>query len=191
LRIVAHLVGLAVGGLGWLWWAGFLSSDTRSYDLPAADVQARLEHVGLPPMVFGERTPDASVQSEPGRVSWVVSEQGAEVMRYVIDVTPTDARHTRVHVGLTGSTQGKFGNVERLIRSDRTLKNLYVTAMKEQVDSVLTDRPFRYSAISGATTAATLVHMGQIAHWMDDAAEAHEKVERANMDKAYRDAGLD
>lgn len=191
MRILSHLVGFAVGSVVALWWSGLLSSDTRSYDLPAGDVQARLKHVGLPPMVFGERTPDASVQSEPGRVSWVVSEQGAEVMRYVIDITPTDARHTKVHVGLTGSTEGKFGNVERLIRSDHTLKNLYLTAMKEQVDSVLTDRPFRDSAISGALTAATLVHMRQLGDWMDRAAEAHDKVERANMDKAYRDAGLD
>ena len=191
MRIVYHLIGVAAGGVFWSWWSGMLSSDTRSYNLPAADVHARLEHAGLPPMVFGERTPDASVESQPRRVSWVVSEQSAEVMRYVIDVTPVDATHTNIHVGLRGSTEGKFGNVERLIQSDRTLKNLYVTAMKEQVDSALADHPFRDSEITGAMTAATLFHMRQLGDWMDRAAEAHAKVERANMDKAYRDAGLD
>lgn len=187
-RAAAAIGLVAAGGV---WWSGLLSSDTVTYDLPPNEVQARLERANLPPFVFGEQPPQATMLSQPGRVSWVVSKDGAEVMRYVIDVTPADANRTKVHVALQGATAGKFGNVEQRIRSDRTVRNLYVTAMKEEVDSVLTGHPFRYSEISGATAAATTAHIGQIAGWMDRAADAQHKRERENVEKAYRDAGVD
>lgn len=180
--------GLFGGGL---WWSGLVSSSTATYALPASEVHARLERAGLPPLVFGEEQPDSVVHSAPDQIAWEVDQDGSEVMRYVIDVTPVDGSHTRVRIGLKGATQGKFGNVEERVKNDATLRNLYLTAMKEQVDSVLTGHPFRYSAISGATTAATVAHMGQIADWMDRAADAQHKRERENMEKAYRDAGLD
>jgi hypothetical protein len=187
----AALAVLGLFATGGVWWSGLMSSDTVTYDLPPSEVQARIEHANLPPFVFGEQEPQATMLSEPNRVTWVASEDGAEVMRYVIDLTPADRNRTKVHVALQGATDGKFGNVDQRIRGDRTLRNLYVTAMKEQVDSVLTGHPFRYSGISGPTAAATAAHMGQIAGWMDRAADAQHKRERENVDKAYRDAGVD
>src|SRR5207253_2375071 len=138
-----------------LWWSGLLSSNTHTYALPASEVHHRLEQAGLPPLVFGEEEPEAALSSTANQIVWQVQKDDAEVMRYTIDLTPIDASHTRVRVALSGPTQGKFGNVEQRLESDDTLKNLYLAAMKEQVDSALADHAFRYSAISGATAAAT------------------------------------
>jgi hypothetical protein len=176
---------------GGLWWSGLASPPTATYALPASEVRAKVEHVGLPPFVFGERQPDETMISDGNRVSWVVSEDGAEVMRYVIDLSSPDANHTKVHIALRGVTSGKFGDVDARIRNDRTLRNLYVAAMKEQIESAVTNYPFRYSAISGPTAAATLAHMRDISEWMDHAADAQHKRERENVEKAYRDAGID
>jgi hypothetical protein len=182
-------IGVIAGG--GLWWSGLVSSDSHTYALPANEVQARLGHSGLPQLVFGEEEPKFVLHSAPNKISWEVQKDGATVMTYVADLTPLDADHTKVRVAMIGVTEGKFGNVEARLRGDRTLKNLYLTAMKEQVDSVLANHPFRYSAISGATAAATAAHMHQIEGWLDRAAEAQHREERANMDKAYHDAGLD
>jgi hypothetical protein len=174
-----------------LWRAGFFSSDTLAFALPASEVQDRLSHAGLPPLVFGERPPDFEVQAQPGQVNWLILEDGSETMRYVADIRPTDATHSEVHVGLQGVSAGRFGDVDARIRGDRSLRNLYVTAMKEQVRAVLDNRPFRYTAINYAGVVATGAHLRQISRWMDDAAEAQHKRERENVEKAYRDAGVD
>jgi hypothetical protein len=186
-RLIASVVPLGAG----LWWSGFLSPDSHTYALPLSDAQSRLEHADLPPVVYGENEPDLTVNSTGSQVIWRVKKDGEEVMRAVMDLTPVDPTHTKVHIALDAPTEGKFGNVRQRMESDRTLKNLYLTAMKEQVDAVLANHYFRYSAISGATMAATLAHMGAISASMDRAAEADRKRERANMDQAYRDAGID
>ena len=156
-------VGICAGMVGGcLWWSGLVTSSTTTYNLPENVVKARVKDAGLPPFVFGSQPVDGVLHTDTHQVSWEVENDGYEVMRFMIDLTPVDDTHTEVHVWVKGPTDGKYGNVEARLQNDTTLRNLYAAAMKEQVDSVLLDHPFRYSAISGATAAATFAHMGQI-----------------------------
>jgi hypothetical protein len=153
---------------GGLWWGSFFfAPHSGVYDMPVSEARNLIEVAGLPPLVFGSEEPEGIVETDGNRVTWIVGRNGAEALRYVIELTPVDAARTRVNVALKGPTTGKFGNVQQRLDKDATLRNLYLSAMNEQVDSVLRDHPFRYSAISAATAAATLAHMGQISASMD------------------------
>jgi hypothetical protein len=183
------LVLTGIVGAG-IWWSALPVSPSTTYPVPPEKAQRLVEHAGLPE-VFGERQPTARVQSRQGHVEWIVEDDGAEVMRYVIELVPVDAGHTRIDIALKGVTQGKFGNVDERLRNDRAVRNLYVAAMSEQLDSVLAHHPFRYSAIKRPIVGAAKAHMFEISQWMDHAADAQHQRERENLDKAYRDAGLD
>src|SRR5256885_15205272 len=88
-----------------LWWSGLLSFNTHTYALPASEVHHRLEQAGLPPLVFGEEEPQAARSSAANQIVWQVQKDDDAVMRFTIDLTPIDARHTRVRGGLSGPTQ--------------------------------------------------------------------------------------
>ena len=186
-RVILAVIGLLVFAV---WWTGAFMARPTTYAVPASEAQHMIEKVGLPP-VFGERPPTATVESRQGHVEWIVRQDGDEVMRYVVDLVPIDAGHTRLTLAMKGVTEGKFGNVDERIHRDWSIRNLYLAAMKEQLDSVLAHHPFRFTAISGRLAAAEFAHMRDISGWMDRAADAQHREERANVEKTYRDAGLD
>jgi hypothetical protein len=144
-------------------------------------VHERLEHAGLPPLVLGDDPPQVGLDSWPDRVDWIFSKDGTEVMRFVIAISPSGTDRTKLHVTLLGISEGKFGDVAARLGNDLTLRNLYMTAIREQVDAVLTDHPFRYSAISGAKAGATVAHMRRISNWTDVIAEAQHAQEGARL----------
>ena len=48
----------------------------------------------------------------PTRIVWILRGRGAEMMRYVAELSPDGDRSTRVSLNLVGATEGPFGNVE-------------------------------------------------------------------------------
>jgi hypothetical protein len=135
----------------------------------------------LPP-VFGSSVPDlAMVSSDPKQVSWIVSLRGSEIMRYVADIEPAGDHATRMRLQLDGSTD----DIRARMKQHPEIRNLYLVAMREEIESKLEERPFDISRTYGAMMAATAANIGTISNQMDRAAEADRKRDEDNIRKAY------
>ena len=158
------------------------------YRVPVEEARQQLAQTGRPPFVFGSSPPDVDAQAPtPSTVVWVVSQEGAEIMRYVAELSSEGEEATRVSLRLTGVTAGRFGNVEQRLAQNPTIRNLYIVAMREQIASTLERRPYELSRIYPATVAARTANMAQIVQNMERAAEEGQRRDRENIEKAYRD----
>jgi len=143
----------------------------------------------LPP-VFGEAAPDVSVESsDPNQVRWLVTLDGSELMRFTADLEPAGDHATRMTLHLTGATSGSRGNVQARMQEHPEIRNLYLVAMREEIEAKLEERPFDITRTYGALTAATAANIGNISRQMDAAAEAGRKRDEANIRKAYANEG--
>jgi hypothetical protein len=143
----------------------------------------------LPP-VFGEAAPDVSVESsDPKQVRWIVTLDGSELMRFVAELEPAGDHATQMTLHLTGATTGSRGDVQARMQQHPEIRNLYLVAMREEIESKLEERPFDITRTYGALSAATAANIGNISRQMDAVAEADRKRDEANIRKAYADEG--
>jgi hypothetical protein len=66
-------------------------------------------------------------------------------MRFTALLSPVDAGSTKVRVEVSGPTSGAFSDVQRRLSEYRTIRHLYVMAMKERVAATLEGREFSSS----------------------------------------------
>jgi len=157
-------------------------SGGKVYPTTRAHMHEVLERANELPPVFGENVPDLSMEtSDPSHVSWIVSLKGSEVMRYVADLEPAGDEATRMTLHLDGSTD----EVKARMKEHPEIRNLYLVAMREEIDSTFEDRPFDITRTYGALTAATAANIGNISRQMDAAGEAARKRDEDNIRKAY------
>jgi hypothetical protein len=160
------------------------------YPRPLNEVHAVLAETDELPPVFGSNEPDHSVDaSDPNSVAWVLSKDGSELMRFVATLAPEEQNKTRVTVTVTAPTQSPYGNMDQRLKDHEEIRNLYLTAMKEQVASRLEGRPYDMSKTYGALAAATAANIGNISRQMDAAAKADQKRDDDNIRKAYAEEG--
>ena len=158
------------------------------YPRSVEDVHTVLADTDELPPVFGSNEPDHSVDSsDPKAVVWILSKNGSEVMRFVATLQPEEPNKTRVIVTVTAPTEGPYGNMDQRLKDNKAIRNLYLTAMNEQVASRLENRPFDMSKTYGALAAATAANIGNISRQMDAAGDAARKRDEANIRKAYAD----
>jgi hypothetical protein len=147
-----------------------------------------LEQTGLPPEVLGSEEHDFEVQAnDPARIVWVVKEDGKEAMRFIADLSTAGEKSTRVHVDVAGPASGPMSYVASRLTEYRTIKNLYVTAMEEQVAAALSHREFHLTAVYPAMMLAMVANIGQLNDMQERDSEATRKRYRDNLAKAYAD----
>jgi hypothetical protein len=183
------VIGIALLGIAPLTLiAGRAQTYGSVYAVPIGEAQQVLKRTGLPPLVFGSNQPDVAVRAEgPSRIVWILRSRGAEMMRYVAELSPDGDTATRVSLDLVGATEGPFGNVGERLSQNGTIRHLYLVAMEERIASALERRPFETTRIWPATAAATAANIGALSESLDRVAEAERRRERANIEKAYRD----
>jgi hypothetical protein len=136
---------------------------------PTAEVRGILQGLDLPPHVFGSVPRKVKVLTpSPGMVVWSITEyeDKDEEMRYVVTLAAEGAGATRVKVYVTGPTEGPLGNVAARMARNRTICNIYVIAMKEQIAAALEQREFETAKIMLPTAIAVLVNMTNISNWL-------------------------
>jgi hypothetical protein len=127
------------------------------YKVPLAQAHQLLESASLPDHVLGSETKQFDMDSrDPRKLVWIVKDGGKEAMRFAALLSPVDAGSTEVRVEVSGPTSGPFGDVQRRLSEYRTIRHLYVIAMKERVAATLEGRKFSFVPLIPATTLATL-----------------------------------
>jgi hypothetical protein len=183
------LIGIALLGLAPLALiAGRAQTHGSVYAVPIAKARQVLARTGLPPLVFGSSPPQVAIRTEgPSRIVWILHGEGAEMMRYVAELSPDGDTSTRISLDLIGATEGRFRNAGERLSQNGTIRHLYLVAMEERIASALEGRPFDTAAILPATVAATAANIGALSANLDRAAEADQRRERENIERAYRE----
>jgi hypothetical protein len=183
------LIGIVLLGLAALALiAGRAQPAGSVYAVPIGEARQVLAKTGLPPLVFGSNEPEVRVEAEgPSRIVWILHQDGAEMMRFVAELSPDGETATRISLDLVGATQGRFGGTGERLRQNESIRHLYLVAMEERIASALEHRPFNEAAILPATAAATAANIGRISQDIDRIAEADQRRERENIERAYRE----
>jgi len=161
------------------------------YKVPVARAHELLKSAPLPDHVLGSEPKEFDVDSrDPRKIVWIVKDGGKEAMRFAALLSPVDAGSTEVRVEVSGPTSGPFGDVQRRLSEYRTIRHLYVMAMKERVAATLEGREFSFVTLIPATTIATLSAVARLAASndpktaaMQDAARSDRQ--RQNLERAY------
>lgn len=136
-----------------------------------------LSKTDLPP-VFGSAALSLQIQSKPSEVTWIVSQNGSEMMRYIATLSDAGKDRTRVALELKGAKGGPAGDVEKRFAENASIKNLYLVAMGERIASAIEGRALDMTKIYPALAVASLANMGNIRKSVDEAAKASEELER-------------
>jgi hypothetical protein len=191
LKRAALRLGLTAAVIGGLIAYDFMREGAAVYKVPVAQAHNLLKSAGLPDHVFGSEPKGLDVDSrDPRKIVWIVKDGGNEAMRFAALLSPVDAGSTEVRVEVSGPTSGPFGNVQRRLSEYRSIRHLYLMAMKERVAATLEGREFSIVTVIPATTIATLSAVFRLAASndqktaaMQDAARSER--ERQNLERAY------
>jgi hypothetical protein len=158
-----------------------------TYKQPIAAVRAKLETAQAPPLVFGSEHNKRFklVQNDSHSVVWIVEEGGKEALRFIAHLTPVGADATEVRVDVSGPTSGAFGDVQRRLSEYRSVRHMYVIAMKERVAATLGDRMYNWAVVAPTVAFATIANLTGLSKQMDSAGEAFRHSDREAIRKAY------
>ena len=158
-----------------------------TYKQPISAVRAKLETLEAPPLVFGSEHDRRLklVQSSSQSVVWTVEDGGKEALRFTARLTPVRADATEVKIDVSGPTSGAFGDVQRRLSEYRSVRHMYVIAMKEQVAATLGDRAYNWAAVAPTVAFAVFANMTGLSAQMDSAGQAFREKDRAAIKKAY------
>jgi len=152
-------LALGVAIIGGLIAYDFMREGADVYKVPVAEAHELLRSAGLPEYVLGEpKKFDVDVRDRR-KIVWIVKDDGEEAMRFTALLSPVDAGSTKVSVEVSGPTSGAFGDVQRRLSEYRTIRHLYVMAMKERVAATLEGREFSIVPVIPAATVATLARV--------------------------------
>ncbi len=153
----------------------------RTYDLPIAEVHRTLEKTGLPPMVFGSAMPNVSLKADdPRKVIWIIQQGRSRRIQYVAELEPVSKTSTKVTVRLEAPDLP-----DRAAPVNWPVKNLYVTAMDEQIASKLEGRDFDDAILYAPMATAVVANMGRLHEQAMQVADAHAQRDRDNVERAY------
>jgi hypothetical protein len=157
LKRLAIRLGLTAAVMGGLIAFEFMREGAAVYKVPVAQAHNLLQSAGLPDRVFGDESKGLDVDSrDPRKIVWIVKDDGHEAMRFAALLSPVDAGSTAVRIEVSGPTSGPFGDVQRRLSEYRTIRHLYVMAMKERIAATLEGREFSVVPWIPAATIATL-----------------------------------
>ena len=215
-----YLIGISVAVAFFLYAAGYVSPVSQVYNLSLAQAHNILTRTPLPPIVFGTQVQDdipeftsampARVKitllpppdqddaersytidvSDPARIVWSLKPNGKPAFNFVATLKAVGDHATRIGVDVTAPREDPNGAIARRLAANTTIRNLYVTAMKEQISAVLEDRDFNLSSIYPAMMAAATANFSQLHANLRHGIEADHKRIEDNIAKAYaREAG--
>ena len=159
------------------------------YSVPLDRARQILSKTDLPP-VFGSYAPSVDIRANrPSEVTWIVSKNGYEIMRYIATLSEAGQGRTRVGLELKGAKSGPAGDVEQRFAENPSTRNLYLVAMGERIASAIEGRSLDMTKIYPALGAAALANMGNMRKSLDEAVKASEELERAHRQSARRRGG--
>jgi len=169
---------------------------SETYARPAAEAAWVLETLQVPQAVTGmlSTVPNATTTREfiPGKsISWSFYARGGQVARFVAEMTPIDATHTRI-----SSSFKMMGDAEKLMQTEympmaKQFSVVGRVALQEQLDSKMEKRAFDKEIVTKAMAGYAIANMGEIQQSVSASLDkAAEKFKEHDRDRAARAAGV-
>ena len=145
-----------------------------------------LDRTELPIVVFGER----AVTAKRWRVNatttmWALeSDSRIELLR-LSATTIADGDGTRIHYDVLPPESSLREQVVQGLRENGAYRDLYRSALAEQIDANLTNREFAIQNISVEATRVTLGALPNIREGYDNAEEEYQRQQQEIIDRVY------
>ena len=157
---------------------GAYSRDSNAvYPVPLDRARQILSKTDLPP-IFGSNTPDIEILNRSSEITWIVRDNGSELMRFIAKLSDAGVGRTRVGLELKGAKGGRAGNVEQRFAENPSLKNVYVEAMAERIASAMEGRPLDMTKVYPALMVAAIALASNTRRSVDEAIKSSEEFER-------------
>ena len=184
MKLSSARAGLAAIGLA-VMLAGCQGKDPF-YAVSPGQVNDVLDQTYLPLMVFGEYALNAKHWRVNGATTmWALqSDSHVELLR-LSATTMADGKGTRIHYEVLPPESSVRDQVAQRLKENGHYRDLYRSALAEQVDAQLTNRAFAIGNIAAEVARVTLVELPNIRKSFDDAEKEHVRQQQEVIDRAY------
>jgi hypothetical protein len=156
------------------------------YDASPAEVSKVLDQTGLPMMVFGERAANTKHwRVDAATTMWAIESDGRVELLRLSATTRADGKGTRIHYDVLPPESSARAQVAQMLTENGAYRELYRSALAEQVDAKLTNRKFAIQNIAGATTRVALGALPNIREGFANAQKEYERKQQEVIDRAY------
>lgn len=170
----------------------FTMGGGTSYAVPSAQVAATLETMSLPDYVTGTLNTlpqgGSSRMAVPGQsVIYLFRARGEQAAKYVVDIVPVDATHTRVSGHMEMGEQAETLMKQKYMPVAKEFKVIGAAAMAEQIDAKLTGRPVNPEVVKKAFMTFGIANMGAIQQGVSDAMDEAVKLQDQGRTPSQRE----
>lgn len=151
---------------GGVYWHGPLKSGA-TYARPASEVAYTLETMPLPTAVESTlrilKSGGSRREVVPGKsVTYHFFAKGNQFAKFVAEISPVDATHTRVSTRMTMSSDSAAINKDQIMPVAKEFATVGKIAMNEQISSKLDRRPFNTMLVQQAMASFAVANLGEI-----------------------------
>lgn len=198
----AVMFGGAAAVLGGVLYGAGVFDGGEVYNLPVAQVYAKLEYMPMPPELKEHFEPyrgdEVRVDRVPNEsVTWRFTQEGHELAQFRARLSPEGAARTRVNVDFEVGDDAPA--LEGAVYSGPFVAKLAEIFMTEQVDSQLENRPYDKLRMAVAVQTYITTHPGEVDGYLANLgsmaadlesmqAEVNETFEQVRDDAAARKA---
>lgn len=184
MKILSATACLAAMGLAVL--LGGCQGKDPFYAASPDQVGRVLDQTDLPMMVFGERAATAKHwRVNAATTMWAIeSDKHVELLR-LSATTIADGKGTRIHYDVLPPDSSIRDQVARALKENGAYRNLYRSALAEQIDAKLTNREFAIRNISAEAAQVTLAALPHIRESFDNAEKEYQRKQQEVIDRVY------
>jgi hypothetical protein len=156
------------------------------YAVPPDQVSRALDQTTLPIMVFGEW----ALNTKHWRVNaattmWALeSDSHVELLR-LSATTIAEGKGTRIHYDVLPPDSSVRDQVAQGLKENGAYRDLYRSALAEQIDAKLTNREFAIQNIAVDAARVTLGALPNIRQSMDNAEKEYQRRQQDVIDRVY------
>jgi hypothetical protein len=145
-----------------------------------------LDQAGLPMMVFGERAASAKHwRVNAATTMWALqSDSHVELLR-LSATTIAEGKGTRIHYDVLPPDSSVRDQVAQGPKENGAVRDLYRSALAEQIDAKLTNREFAIQNIAAEAALVTLAALPHIREGMDNAEKEYQRRQQEAIDRVY------
>ena len=156
------------------------------YPASPDQVSKVLDQTELPMMVFGARAANAKHwRANAATTMWALeSDSHVELLR-LSATTIAEGKGTRIHYDVLPPESSVRDQVAQGLKENGAYRDLYRSALTEQIDAKLTNREFALQNISVDAARVTLGALPHIRESMDNAEKEYQRRQQEVIDRVY------
>lgn len=156
------------------------------YAAPPDQVNKVLDRTSLPMMVFGERAATTKRwRVNAATTMWAIENDSHVELLRLSATTTAEGKGTRIHYEVLPPDSSVRDQVAQALKENGAYRDLYRSALAEQVDANLTNRKFAIANIATATARVTIAALPHIRESFDNAEKEYQRKQQEVIDRVY------